>query len=585
MPTVEIEASAVRQQLEKVLEGPGFARNDRLSGFLRFLVERYLEGRSDELKESVVGIEVFGRKPDYNPKRDATVRIEAGRLRARLTEYYAGDGRQDPLIIDLPKGGYVPMIRSSLTGNSGARPRYRIAIAGFAALIVAAALIAGWIHYKSLPVPIAVLPLENISHDPADDYLADGLTDELIRNLSIIDGLAPRSQTSSFAFKGRPRNVREVGRELAADYILEGSVLRAGQHLRIDVQLVRARDDSPIWSGRYNRELTDILAIQDEIALGIVNRLRLKLSRGRRRYETSAEAYDLYLRARATYPRYPVLEQVAEAVGVYRRVIAKDPTFAPAYADLAAAYGAATIVPNAGRDDSLARMRAAAERAIQLDPLLAEAHDAMGAADARDGQWVRSEGSFRHAIDLDPNSSAVRDDFAMLLLMPLGRIDEAIQQLRIAERSDPLSHQVQEAFGDVLLSAGRYEEADGHCERASGLDRVDCLGRVRIGQGRFDEAIQILAAARNTAFLGFAYGRAGRRADAEKLAAVSPGSLQQVLVHAGLGDRNGTFQALDRMTDLGPVRVGRALNFPELAFLRGDPHLKALRRKVGLPDE
>ena len=159
----------------------------------------------------------------------------------------------------------------------------------------------GWwrVQHTSTPIAIAVLPLENLSHDPANDYFADGLTDELIRNLSIIDGLSPRSRTSSFAFKGKPRNVREAGKELAVDYILEGSVLRAGQRLRIDAQLIRVRDDFPIWSGKFDRELTDVFAIQDEISRGIVNNLRLKLGQGRRRYETSVEAYDLYLHARA----------------------------------------------------------------------------------------------------------------------------------------------------------------------------------------------------------------------------------------------------------------------------------------------
>src|SRR5262249_12595632 len=144
-----------------------------------------------------------------------------------------------------------------------------------------------------------VLPLINLNQDPATDYFADGLTGEIIRNLSIIDGLTVRSENSSFAFKGKPQKAREAGRELEADYLLEGAVLRSGPQLRINVQLIRASDDSPIWSDRYDRDLKDIFAIQDEISRGIVNNLRLKLGRGRRRYETSTEAYDLYLRARA----------------------------------------------------------------------------------------------------------------------------------------------------------------------------------------------------------------------------------------------------------------------------------------------
>src|SRR5215471_9633591 len=166
-------------------------------------------------------------------------------------------------------------------------------------VVVLAVAVAWWAQHRNEPIPIAVLPLENTGHDPADEYLADGLTEELIRNLSIIDGLAVRSRTSSFDMKGKQRNIREAGRQLQADYILEGAVLRAGQRLRIDVQLVRVHDDFPLWSGRFDRELSDVFAIQDEISVGIVNNLRLKLGRGRRRYDTSVEAYDLYLRARA----------------------------------------------------------------------------------------------------------------------------------------------------------------------------------------------------------------------------------------------------------------------------------------------
>jgi TolB-like protein len=139
-----------------------------------------------------------------------------------------------------------------------------------------------WVQYKSAQIPIAVLPLSNLSEDLANDYFADGLTGEIIRNLSVIEGLAVRSQTSSFAFKGKPRNVREAGKQLGAEYILEGSVQRAGQQLRINAQLVRVSDDLPLWSGKFDRELTDVFAIQDEIARSIANSLRLKLGHGRR---------------------------------------------------------------------------------------------------------------------------------------------------------------------------------------------------------------------------------------------------------------------------------------------------------------
>jgi TolB-like protein/tetratricopeptide (TPR) repeat protein len=584
MAPCECPAEAVRKELERVLASRGFARNERLSRFLRLVVERHLEGRDGDLKESVIGIEEFGRQPGYDPKQDSTVRSEAARLRARLAEYYAGDGGRDAVIIELPKGGYIPAFRPT-SGIERAEPRswwpwLGVVLAAFA---VAVALVAWlWVQHKSAPVSIAVLPLTNLSQDPANEYFTDGLTDEIIRDLSIIDGLAVRSQTSSFVFKGKPRNVREAGRQLQVDYILEGSVLRSGQQLRINAQFVRVRDDFPVWSGRFDRELTDVLPIQDEISRGIVNSLRLKLGRGRRRYETSAEAYDLYLRDRSCLRLLGQLPPGARRHSPipFQDAIAKDPAFAPAYAGLAEAYAYLASILDAEPGD-LVKMRSAAERAIQLDPLLEEAYDALGVVYAREGQWSQSEASFRHAIELDSNSAGTRLNFVMNLLWPLGRINEALQQLHAAERADPLSSALHFVYGDVLLAAGRYEEAVGHCQKS--WDVAECQGRVLLAEGRIDDAIKSLEAAQNTRYLGYAYGRAGRRDEVEKLAAVSRGALQRVLTHAGLGDREGTLKGLDRMTELGPVRVGLTLAGPELRFLRGDPDVKALRQKVGLP--
>ena len=580
-------AEVVRKHLERVLASHGFARNERLSRFLRVIVERHLEGRDAELKESVIGIEVFGRQPGFDAKQDSTVRTEAARLRARLAEYYAGDGIGDRVIIDLPKGGYIPAFRSSgavkkdKTKTWYRRPWLRVAFAVLAMAVAAAGW--WWVQHNRAPITIAVLPLTDLSPDPSNAYFADGLTDEIIRDLSIIDGLAVRSHTSSFVFKGKPRNVREAGEQLQAEYILEGSVLRTGQKLRIIAQLVRARDDFSLWSGRFDRELTDVVAIQDDISRGIVNSLRLKLGRGRRRYETSVEAYDLYLRDRSLLPPVGQLPPGVRRHNPipFQDVIAKDPAFAPAYAGLAEAYS--TLASIAGAEpDNLVKMREMAERAIQLDPLLEEAHDALGVVYARDGQWSRAEASFRRAIELNPNSELTRVNYVTSLLWPLGRIDEAVQQLRAAERSDPLSPTLHYVYGDVLISAGRFKDASVHCAKSS--DIAECQGRVLLAEGRIDDAIKILASAPNTRYLGYAYGRAGRRREVEELAAVSPGALQQVLIYSGLGDRDGTINALQRIVELGPVRVGLTLSIPELSFIREDRRVKALRGKAGLPE-
>jgi len=583
MPSLESEAQAARRQLERVLESPGFSRNERMSRFLRFVVEGHLDSKDHELKESVIAIEVFGRRPDFDSRLDPVVRTEAVRLRARLNEYYIKEGKADALVIELPKGGYVPCFREvEEERQTPARYSTRFWVALGLACLVMGLAVAGWrwSQHRNAPIAIAVLPLENTSHDPANDYFADGLTDELIRNLSIIDGLAVRSRTSSFGMKGKPRNIRDAGEQLHADYILEGSVLRAGPQFRINVQLIRVRDDFPLWSGTYERELTEIFAIQNDISMGIVNNLRLKLGRGRRRYETSVEAYDLYLHARAQPQRDRADAQAI--LGLYQQVIAKDASFAPAYAGLAAAYAASSFQLFQDHTDELIQMRTAAEKAIRLDPLLSEAHQALGLIYARDGQWAQSEESFRRAIELDPSNSLAYSDLTIVLLLPLGRIEEGVHEMHIAEKTDPLSPWVQNCLAWVLLSAGRYEEAAGHCEKAAD---TRCLGRARLEQGRIEEAIKLLATEANPQYLGYAYGRAGRREEAERFAAAAaPNAFTQALTFAGLGDKDRTLEALDRLTSLGAVRVGRALNSPEFALLRGDPRVKALRKKVGLPE-
>ncbi len=456
----------VRQQLERILASSGFARNERLSRFLQFVVEHQMEGREADLKESVIAVEVFGRRPDYNPKRDAVVRVEAGRLRARLTEYYANGGKRDTLIIELPKGGYVPTIRSA-----EAEPE----------------------HPTNLPW--------RLTQSVAGLAL-----------LVIVLSVAGLAMLWSSRSAGAPPRVAGSGTRLS-------------------------------------------------------------------HYETSP-AYGLYVRARTAY--HPGQEFADLDVDVYQEMVTRDPTFAPAYAGLAAAYAFSSSRPIGERNESLAKMRAAAEKAIQLDPLLPEAQTAMGIVCARLGLWQRSGISFRRAMDLDPGAVAPRLDCATNLLVPIGWIGNALQQMRIAEQSDPLSSDVQDAYANILITAGQFDDAEPHCRKSA--KPAECLARIRMGQGKFEEAVQVLNAVPNPRYLGYAYGRAGRREDVAKLAAVSPGVLQQVLIYAGLGDKDGTLQALDRMVELGPVRVGRTLAAPELNLLRGDPRVKALRRKAGLPE-
>ena len=581
----------IRDELDRVLSSPGFLRSERLSRFLRFVVESHLGDPNADLKESLIATEIYGRKRDYDPKQDSIVRTEAARLRAKLLEYYSGAGATAPVIIELPKGGYSPEFRPAAAAGNKDR-RIKVAVTAVMLGTVAAGVALGWWFRRTpAPIPIAVLPLDNLSQDPANNYFSDGLTDEIIRNLSIIEGLAVRSRTSSFALKSKPRNVREVGKLLEADYILEGSVLRAGSQLRVDVQLVRVRDDIPVWSARYDRALTDIFAIQDEISLGIVNNLRLTFGRGRRRYETSIVAYDLYLHASALAIRRGIRGTV-QSIGPLEQVIAKDPSFAPAYADLGRAYAIRSIQFAVDHpQDELSKMRAMTERAIELDPLLAEAHEARGLVYARQGQWDQAEKSFHRAIELNPSLSGTYANFAQWVLFVQGRKEEALRQLRIAEKNDPLSPEVQSGLALVLISTGRYDEASEHCFKMSREDsfRSRCLARVLVAKGDTDGAIRILRDHLNPdpeslGVLGYLQARSGHREQADRLLAAASQPNEQALIFAGLGDKDGALQALDHMVVLGPQRVGIYLNSPEFALLRRDSRVKALRRKLGLPE-
>jgi tetratricopeptide (TPR) repeat protein len=283
-----------------------------------------------------------------------------------------------------------------------------------------------------------------------------------------------------------------------------------------------------------------------------------------------------------------------ESIRLFEQVIAKDASFTPAYAGLATAYAIRSVQFDSDHPQAeLAKMQAAAETAIRLDPLFPEAHAAHALVYARQGHWEEAEKSFRRAIDLDSNDASIHRYFAYWFLLVVGRIDEALQQERLAEKADPLSPVVHRQIGLVFIDAGRYDDAAAYCQtlRADDFVRPHCLARARLGQGRTDEAIQILSGdpdlprnAQTRGFLGFAYARSGQREEAERMAAASGFANEQALIFAGLGDKDRTFEALGRMAVLGPQRIGLLLNGPEFALLRSDQRLKSFRKKVGLPD-
>ena len=470
------------------------------------------------------------------------------------------------------------------------------------------ARVAGWnsangagVNPAGQPV-IAVLPFENLSAEPDRDYLVDGLTDEIIRSLAIVQGLQVRSRTSSFAFKDKPRNLREVGEQLGANLVVDGSFSRSGNKLRINVRLVQVAGGILLWAEQFDRERDDLFAIEDEISRAIVNKLRLRLGAGQRRYDANIDTYILYLKARARLDRRGG-EDAKAAIGLFQQVVKKDPAFAPAYAGLADAYGLVshrTLSPGI-YEAAHPLMQEAASKALELDELLAEGHAAMGFVHARQYDFENAEKFFRRAIDLNPSLTQTYINYWTSTLLPSGRLDEAGRLLQAAVRTDPLSAIVHAELGFLKLVDGRFDEAIDHYTRARALDPDlsnlnQQLGRALTFAGRFSEALSLWETTRDPSgkvvykdspggqpWIAAAYVMAGRRAEVEHWATVHDEPYRLALIHAALGNKDRTFEELDRAAGIVPHRIVLLLAYPEMRLLRGDPRLAALRKKLGVP--
>jgi TolB-like protein len=417
---------AVRAQLDKILASHAFRGAERPGRFLRFVVEQALGG--NHLKETLVGVEVFGRKPAYDPRLDGVVRVEAVKLRSRLKAYYETEGAADSIRIDLPKGGYLPCFAAlpdrpaeeiepiEPIEKAVAVPPRRAwwtdwrAIAALLALVLP---IAGYLlERKSHPRPatpdsssIAVLPFVNLSSDKENEYFSDGLTEDLIDALAKVRGLRVVARGSAFQFKGKNPDIRAVGRQLNVAAVLEGSVQRSGDRLRITAQLSGVADGYHVWSETYDRRLADVFAVQDEISRAIVGALEVRAGGdpGRRLVQSSTQdlgAYNLYLQGRFHLNKWRP-EGARKGVEYFAQAIAKDPRYAPAYTGMADCYTWLAVFGWSAARQAMPQARQAANHALELDETLAAAHVSLGYVKALyDWDWPGAEREFKRALEL-----------------------------------------------------------------------------------------------------------------------------------------------------------------------------------------
>jgi serine/threonine-protein kinase len=434
---------------------------------------------------------------------------------------------------------------------------------------------------------VAVLPFRNHSAEPDTEWFVDGLTEEIISDLATVRGLQVRSSASSFALKGQPRNLRQIGERLGVNLVVEGSAIRDGTRLRITAQLMEVTGNAPLWSEQFDRELKDVFSIQEEVSRAIVNRLRLRLGDVRRRHETNLDAYDSYLRGRALVDRRGIAN-MQKAAAFFERAIALDPAFGPAHAGLANAYAFMSF-PNRGIAYATAYpiMRPAAVQALELDPMLAEAHMAMGWVYSYEHDWPNAEKSFQQAIRLNPSLTQAYTSYSVSTLQALQKYDEALRLLSVAAGHDPLSLDLQREVGEVLLFSGRFAEAVDAFQRVRQADPEfpfvrQYLANALVLAGRPEEALTLWQP--GSIWPAAAYVRTGRRGEAERLAiehAAFP--FRVAIISATLGHTDRAIDAVHQVALHEPHRLGRLLISPELAPLRDHPRMVAIRKAFNLP--
>jgi TolB-like protein/Flp pilus assembly protein TadD len=381
---------------------------------------------------------------------------------------------------------------------------------------------------------LAVLPLKNLSGDPTQEYLADGMTEALIGRLSNIHDLRVISRTSAMHFKDTQLSVPEIARTLRVDAIVEGSVIREGSRIRVTAQLIRGATDEHFWSETYDRELRDALALQSEVAQSIARKVEVTVtgqehSRLTAARSVSPEVYESYLKGVSALDKSNSRPGIEESIGHFKDAIKIDPTFAPAYLGLANAYNElGMVLIGASPSEARPKVISAARKALELDPELAEAHVLLAAMEQRQWQWTEAEAEYRRALELSPSNATAQAGFAGWLMCQ-GRTEEALVWARRAREHDPLAVSGI-SVEQVLFAARRYDEGIRELHGVPAVRPNDAmalweLGFELIAKGQPEEAIPVLQKAlsvseRSAGVIGVlirAYAHAGRRADALRL--------------------------------------------------------------------
>lgn len=470
----------VRSQLDRILWSSPWKNSDRLKRFLKFAVEATLAGTIDQLKESVLGRIVFDRGPKFDPRADSIVRVESQRLRRKLRDYYAREGRADPVSIIFRPGSYTAAFAYRIHPQKrGKRPHDSL------------------VSQPRQPV-VVVLPLSNLSTDPEQEYFCDGITDDIIYTLSCIPGLNVIGHTTVFALKGSAKDARNIAARFGAEIVVGGSIRKSEKQFRIFAEIADAVTGQVRWARAFDERLEGVFRVEQEIASAVAQAVQVTLpilvSRTVISNAPDMNAYLLYLQGRYAWNRMSA-SGYRTAAEIFERTISLYPTYAAPYAGLADAYSYLAIWGCARPRDVFPRAQRAALQALNLDPLLPQAHTARAAASAfYDWNWEEGLRLSRRATELGPSFAFGQQVYGCCLLAR-GETDLARVCFERGVILDPLSVRAHRMLGWALYLQRRALEAEKWLQAALVLDREPAqthylLAHVYLNQRRFEAALE-----------------------------------------------------------------------------------------------
>lgn len=567
------------EQGRRILSSRLFAKSAQLRNLLEFLVMETLEGRASTLKEYRLGAEVLGRGAQFDPRIDPAVRLQMSKLRSRLAEYYASEGSSDPILIQIPRGGYVPEFSQQA-----------VAAASFTA--------------RASEPSIVVLPFVSLSSRPEDECFTNGLTDELINCLASVPGLRVVARSTAYLFKSERTDVRSIGERLRVEYVVEGSVRKVGNAVRIAVQLVDAAEGYQVCSHAFQRELDDIFSLQVEVCASLVahitKRVGVTLPAPTHHTQTrNLEAYQAYLKARHIHTHY-MGESFQLCIDYFRQAVELDPNFAEAWAGLADSYTLQAWYGLCPADGVRQSALDAALHAIELDDRLPEAHNALGCIRCIfEWEWAAGEASYRRAMQLAPGDGDSRLRYALLCLLPRRRFEEAVRAVEYSLGLSPFDPYVHASTIYTYAAAGQLSEAIRHYELASDICQPFGLISLTAGHAfeqarRFEEALAAFEeACRLTsdqaftvASLAHLHATTGRpelaRAALESLMQRPDQAYYIAVVHSGLRDREGTLRWLHKAIEYRAPALNRLPFEYRFEWLNTDPEFLEFFSRMGL---